>query len=289
MELVEGEDITDTIVAVMSRELAWDRLPPELPRDLRRLLERCLRKDPKARLRDIGDARAEIETGAASPDAPVPPAHAAVPASRPLWTRVVPLAATAIGVAALTAGVMSRLQPFEPDGVVRFVVPLAEGQQFFPGVRSVMAISPDGTHLAYTADRRLHVRALADLEPRTLATPTRGRSEFVSSPTFSPDGQSLAFYDPGDTAIKRVGLAGGTATQVCTVSFTPFAMSWGGDAIFIGAGPDGIMRVPALGGPPEPIAGVEPGEFADDGRGVLAGWPLGGVRVERGSDVCGLR
>jgi serine/threonine-protein kinase len=259
----DGDDMTDTIVAVMSREPAWDRLPSHVPRDLRRLLERCLRKDPKARLRDIGDARVEIETTAASPEAPEPPPHAPVPASRPLWKRVVPLAATAIGVAALTAGVTLRLQPFVPASVVRFVVPLAEGQQFFPGTGSVMAISPDGTHLAYTADRRLYVRALADLEPRTLVTPTQGRVELIGIPAFSPDGQSVAFVDAGDAAIKRIGLAGGTPTQVCTPAFQPFGLSWGGDAIFFGAGPDGIMRVPALGGSPETIARVEPGEFAD--------------------------
>ena len=56
-----GETVSDTIAAILEREPDWSALPAQTPASIRRLLQRCLEKDPKRRLRDIGDARLEIE------------------------------------------------------------------------------------------------------------------------------------------------------------------------------------------------------------------------------------
>ena len=56
-----GETVSDTIAAILEREPDWSALPAQTPPSIRRLLQRCLEKDPKRRLRDIGDARLEIE------------------------------------------------------------------------------------------------------------------------------------------------------------------------------------------------------------------------------------
>jgi serine/threonine protein kinase len=56
----EGDTVTDTIAAILERDPDWSTLPADTPRAVRRLMQRCLEKDPKKRLRDVGDARVEI-------------------------------------------------------------------------------------------------------------------------------------------------------------------------------------------------------------------------------------
>ncbi len=130
-----GETVSDTMAAVLTREPDWSALPPNVPPRVRELIERCLRKDPKERLRDIGDARIEL---GASTERGRPPA----PASRNRW---LPFVAAIAVVAALLGGTWfgRRSAHTEPPAFR----PLTFGR----GVVHSARLAPDGQTVVYGA------------------------------------------------------------------------------------------------------------------------------------------
>ena len=141
--------------------------------------------------------------------------------------------------------------------------------------RHAVAISPLGTHIAYSANGRLNLRALDQIDP----SPVRGTEGDVAaatsgrSPFFSPDGQWLGFWHDGQ--LKKVSVTGGAPVALCAVDI-PWGASWGADdTILFGQGPKGIMRVSAAGGTPEVLITVDAGQSAHGpqmlpgGRAVL--------------------
>ena len=228
-------------------------------------------------------ARLEIKEALAMP-AGSGAAAAVAPATqpRPLWRRALPAVVTAVVVFALTAGAMWRLRPSAPAPVMRFAMALPDGQQWSGTTQSTIAISPAGTHIVYTANRRLYLRSLSDLEVRPIAgVDNLGSTQETTNPVFSPDGRSIAYWERGDGTLKRIALSGGAAVTLCQADF-PYGMSWDGDTIFFGQSGKGIMRVSANGGKPEVVASVKTGEFAQgpqllpDGQTMLFTLAAGG-------------
>jgi Tol biopolymer transport system component len=253
----KGEDVSDTLAFILTREPDWAMLPADTPPLIRRLLRRCLQKDRRRRLADAADARLEIEEASTVPAAADGAATPLEAAPRPLWRSAVPVVITAVVVFALTAGAMWRLRPSVPAPVTRFAIALPDGQQLTPIGRGI-AMSPAGTHIVYIANRRLYLRSLSDLEVRPI-TGVDNAGGTPGNPVFSPDGRSIAYAEGG--TIKRIALSGGAAVTVCEAD-TPAGMSWNGDTIFFGQGSKGIMRVSANGGKPETVASVKTGELA---------------------------
>ena len=252
----DGEDIVDVLGAVARLDPDWTAIPDATPPVIRRLVRRCLEKDRKRRMADISTAVFLIEE---LRELPVDPARRPV-ASSPLWMRAL-LALVAAGVVAAIAGALAwAIKPSTLPLVTRSRLVLPEGQQFTTDSQSV-AISPDGTQVVYVANQRLFLRTLSELEAR----PIQGSDSpaitlnGVSSPVFSPDGRSIAYWDQG--TIKRIAVGGGTAVTLCQ-SDRLWGMSWSADEIVYGAGPQGIMRVSANGGMPEQIVSVESTELA---------------------------
>jgi len=139
-----GETVSDTIVAILDREPDWTALPAAAPPGVTRLLRRCLEKDPKRRMRDIGDARAELDES----HAPAVPVHAETRTRRVgLWT-------AAAAIVALAAGVGMWYAP-RPATVLENPLANAQFTRFtdFPGTELDAAISPDGRFVAFLADR----------------------------------------------------------------------------------------------------------------------------------------
>jgi serine/threonine protein kinase/Tol biopolymer transport system component len=139
------ETVSDTIAAVLEREPDWTALPQNLPRPVTRLLRRCLEKDPKRRLRDIGDAIADLDDAAEVPPDAVTPSP---PRSRaPLY------AALAVLAAVIVAAVMWP----RPHPAVTSENPLANASftryTDFEGSEQDAAISPDGRFIVFLADR----------------------------------------------------------------------------------------------------------------------------------------
>jgi hypothetical protein len=143
-----GETVSDTIARVLEREPDWERLPSTTPANMRRLLRRCLEKDPKQRLRDIGDARLELQETLA----PAPDGHRVTGPSR---SALIGMAAGLVVVTAVAVSVaMWRLIPTEVGVTTRFSHVLAEDTPFTGSSRSLIAIAPDASSLVYAAGGR---------------------------------------------------------------------------------------------------------------------------------------
>ena len=267
----EGEGVSDTLALVLRGDPDWSALPANTPAPVRRLLRRCLEKDRRRRLDSAVALRLEIE------ESQLPDAGAASPAvsavQSPSWRRALVAVAGALLVAAVTSAVWWVFTSRGAvNGVTRFTVPLAEGQEFAPSGRGIVAISPDGGAVAYAANKRLYVWSMATGTASPVAGSESARA-FVNNPTFSPDGQWIAFWDVGTRLIKKIHVNGGTAIEI-TESENPTGMSWNGDDILIGQ-PGSILRVSSNGGKPEVVVRVGQDEAAatpqmlPDGQTVL--------------------
>ncbi len=180
----EGETVSDTLAAVLRADIDWSRLPAGTPAAVRGVLRRCLDRDPKHRLRDIGDARIALEDLASSGSgSAAPPSEALGPAaSRPIW----PWAAGI--VAAALVGALAARWTLSPRRA------LARPVRFEIGAPSVStaAISPDGRQLAIASRGHLLVRDLDRLELREIAG-----ADGVVRPFWSPDSRTIAYGAKG--------------------------------------------------------------------------------------------
>jgi len=155
----QGESVTDTLAAVIRAEPDWSQLPAATPMRVRVLLRRCLQKDPKQRLRDIGDARIsldEVISGApeAASSVGVSLAEQSRMRRRVLFLNLGALLVASVIVAAITGIAVWTLKPSPAPlakPVTRFTITLPPGQRLAAFDRPALALSPDGTELAYVA------------------------------------------------------------------------------------------------------------------------------------------
>jgi serine/threonine protein kinase/Tol biopolymer transport system component len=261
----DGEDVTDTIAAVVRSEPDWQSLPKEMPESIRSLIRRCLEKDRHKRVGDISVARyllAEPSAEIAAVPSAAQPARVISGPSRS--GRALSLVVSMVIGAALAGTVAWRLRPAPPSAIVsRFMLTLPDDQRFTGLSRPVVAISPDGTQILYDANARLYIRPIGEIQARQITTTE------ALNPIFSPDGKSIAFYSAADQTIKRMSVSGGAAVTMCR-AIPPSGMSWTDDGLLIGQGQDGIARVPAKGGTPETLVHVQDDELAH-GPQILPG------------------
>ena len=250
----EAADVQETLASVLRADVDWSRLPAELSSSIRVFLMRCLVRDPKQRLHDIADMRLALDGVF---DADGPRAAVSSPPVRPLWRRILPIAAAVVITAAVTGLTIWRLTPpVERPIVSRLQMTLPPGQPFYFNGRHLIAISPDGKYVAYTAGQGLWLHPLDQLEARQVP----GAELEARSPFFSSDGQSIGYYAAGE--LRRVSVTAG-APRAITKAVNPWGASWGNDdVIYYGQGPGGIWRVPANGGTPQQVITVKKGELA---------------------------
>lgn len=247
-----GEDVPEVLAAIINQEPDWKARPAGLDPRIPKLVDRCLRKDRRKRLRDIGDARNEIEEIASAP-AGVSASASVAPAARGISR---PLTVGMIGVAigGLVAGaVVWNSRPVRESGApMRFAITLPADQSPSGRGDRVVALSPDGSRLAYTANGQLFLREMGEMG----TVPIRGTDVNPWGPFFSPDGQWIGFFALADNTLKKVSIRGGTPMTLCEVqSFD--GGSWGrDDSIVFGQG-SSILRVSANGGSPEILAELD--------------------------------
>jgi Tol biopolymer transport system component len=253
-----GNSITDTLAAVVDRDPDWDQLATATPQTIRELLQRCLEKDPKRRLRDIGDARLAFEKPGGREDRPPPPAFQ----SSKLW-RIA--AAASIVLAAIAVTGWWRATRVVSRAALRFPVDLGT-EASDPQWGSGFIISPDGTRVVYRArDAAGTVRLFARTLDANEGTAIRG-TEGALAPFFSPDGNSVGFFDGVPGKLKKVSLKDGEVVQLCDAPFQRGG-SWGEDGNLVislqSSGP--LSRISAAGGTPQIIS--------TPGRSVTHRWP----------------
>jgi Tol biopolymer transport system component len=251
-----GETVADSLGAILHREPDWNLLPPATPPVVRQLLRRCLAKDKHHRLRDIGDARMEIEQAIADPggvSSGFQPGTYAPP--RTVWrSPVVWVSGTllALAVAAFTLRPSPALR-HAPRPVVRADLELPNNLETIWGDRA-LAVSPDGTRVvvgAFTpgdaAPSSLYLRDLSRLDFRKLEG-----TEVGTYPFWSPDGASIAFFSADQ--LKRIDLADNIVRTICDAP-AGRGGSWGskGTIVFAPTSQGGLKLVNASGGTPEPI------------------------------------
>jgi tRNA A-37 threonylcarbamoyl transferase component Bud32 len=236
----DGATASDAIVAVLSRDPDLAALRAETPDGIRRLIRRCLEKDVRHRLRDIGDARLEID------DAGAPGAPASGSPSRFFgwrhWAALVISAAVGVGA----GWVFRPLPPPSRPPVSRLPVLLPESAPLVARFgHTVAAIAPDGARFAYTTRRGFAVRSRDLVEVDLL----QELGTFPIGPFFSPDGQWLGFIDGAE--LKRMPIAGGRPTTIAEVGPGAVA-SWGPDGIVV-ADQRGLFLIAREGGEPKKL------------------------------------
>ena len=252
----QGEDVGETLAAVVKTDVDWSLLPADTPPSIRTLLRRCLRKDRSQRLGDAGAVRIEIEESLAAPESQ--------PAARlPLWRRVVllrvPVLAALVAVSlagAIGARLRAPLSEARPSTPARLTLPMPRGTELsdYP----VAAISPDGAQVAYVARRgnnvpELFLRPMNAFEARSIVRTDSGRT---TAPFFSPDGQWLAFFTDGK--LKKVSTTGGVVVTLADVA-SGRGGAWGPDdaIVFEGAG-RALFQISSNGGPARAIWTPDP-------------------------------
>jgi serine/threonine-protein kinase len=250
-----GETAADVLASIIVREPDLAGLPHGLNPRVTELVRRCLEKHPKRRWQAIGDVRAEIEAILAAP-ATVTVSAVASPASGRLRSAMLLAAGALLGGALTALAIWNRASPPPSQPIARFAIPLPADQQIPSVARQLVAISPDGTRLAYGANGGVYVRALSDSEVRPI--PGIANTDGVTALAFSPDSRSLVFWAT-DRTLKRIPVIGGASVTLCE-SENPLGLTWTPDGILFGQIP-GIFRVSANGGKPEMIVPAKGGEL----------------------------
>jgi Tol biopolymer transport system component len=232
----DGATTSDAIAAVLTREPDWARLPGDVPPAVRRLLQRCLAKDPAHRLRDIADAREHLHDASNAPAVTAPAVHR-VP--------IAPLAllAAAVGIVALAIPAAVHLREAPPPELRLQIAtpPTTVSLQF--------ALSPDGRYLVFVASasssdaaQRLYLRALDN----TVAQPIAG-TDGARYPFWSPDSRSIGYF--AAQKLFRIDITGGPPRALADAA-VPLGGTWNADGtiLFSPNTVSALMRVPASGG-----------------------------------------
>ncbi len=233
-QLFTGETVSDLVAGVLRAEIPWQQLPQSTPPALRRLLHRCLERDPRHRLRDMGDARLELDE-ATSPEEISTPTQAAPVRRRLPWL--------VAGVAALTAGALAVLltrsagRAAEPPTLT--VTPLTQSA----GLEVEPTISPDGKLVAYASNSSGNwdiylVRAGGGKEIDLTADSPADDLQ----PAFSPDGEHIAFRSERDGGgLFVMGATGESARRLTSFGYNP---SWSPDGTRLAFSSESITEHP---------------------------------------------
>jgi len=270
-----GEDVSHTLAAVIMKEPEWNALPTTIPATIQGLVRRCLNKDPRQRLRDIGDARIAIEETLVGGTGVVAPVVAGPSGARPRATReYVAWAAAAVALlAALILASSYYRRPVLQPKLVRSSLLPPPNTSF---LSYNFALSPDGSRLAFVAlgpdgGTALWMRGLSSSDAQQL-TGTEG----AIYPFWSPDSLRVGFFAQG--RLKTIDLVSSAVQTICDAA-AGFGGTWNQDGVIVFApgitGP--LYRVPAAGGTPEPVTKLPPGSsqsqhwpfFLPDGKHFL--------------------
>jgi len=300
--LFGGDTVTDVIAAVVTREPDLAALPRATPAAVRQLLSRSLRKDPRARLPDIGAARLELQDllsgtpGVA--EAPTVDAAASRQERQNRKRERLAWAAVALALAGLAGFLVRARLTLRPESrpVARFALDVPDAVAFGPF--GPVSVSPNGRYVAFSGNAaagpvQLWIRPLDSPEARPYAGTNGASSSF-----WSPDSATIAFV--AGSELRRLAVATGTVQRICTLprsAFTGGTWNASGHIVFSAGGGSGTLySVPAGGGEPKPLTTLDTSrsesghwwpQFLPDGRHLL--FDVGAAKTEsRGLHVASL-
>ena len=258
------ETVSETLAAVLRAEIDLADLPAGTPEALRRLLRRCLARDPRQRLHHAADARLEIEEALAAGAGAAGPASVTRPVRRGPWLAAAVLAVALAGLGGWLAG---RREPSRAESI-RAPLALPAGYELTLRIHPAVAISGDGRRQVFVAHGTdgidmLVARDLGTEDARILAG-----TEDAHAPFFSPDGEWLGYFAAGE--LRRVPFAGGPSERLTAGLGQDRGGAWSPDGtIVLSPNVDSALyRMPANGGDPAPLTEL------DTGRGERSHrWP----------------
>ena len=258
----KGDDVSETLASVIEDTPNLAALPSSTPPRVRALLERCLERDVKMRLRDIGDARVELTKAASGQgefSSPGMATSVSVPApARARWRGPMGLAAMFVLGA---AGTLAILRPWQAltssTTVTKFLIATADPPDN-------LALSPNGKRLLIEAGGKMYVRDVDQIAVREIAgLGILGTGTLAAVPTWSADSASIAYGSAGK--VWRVGLAGGAPSLICDVPGVLQSLLWKSDDTIVMTLTRGPMyQVSANGGDPRvllPLDGKDDVDF----------------------------
>ena len=276
--LFDGETISHTLADVLRAPIDFDKLPKDTPPPIRDLLRRCLDRNVKTRLRDIGEARIAIEAALSGASRE----ESAAPGSAPLqpntldWKIAAGVCAAVAVALSVVAFIHLREKPPLAEAA-RFEIDPPRNGQF----TCCVSISPDGRKIAFTAQEssdvrpRLWIRTLDTVEAKSVFSNLVGGNN-APHPFWSADSRVVAFAGGGK--LHKMEASGGPPQIICDTPLGYTGGAWSPDGVIVVDGAAGLMRVPAEGGDSLPVTKLDPArqenshsgpEFLPDGRHFL--------------------
>ena len=255
-----GDDVSKTLAHVIATDPDWSTLPKDLPPLLGSFLRGCLEKDPRDRVRDIGDVRLALKGGF---ETTVAVESLTIP-TRPVWQRPVSVAVAVLAVFFVVGLVIWTPDETVSQGLpVRFTLPVPDGYETTISAEiPSLAVSPDGTVIVYREGGMLVQRSLDEEQ----AQPIPG-TEGAQVPFFSPDGEWLGFLQ--ESTFRRISSEGVSSAMGNAHVDWAHGAHWGADDhVVYGRARLGIWRMSILGGEPEQI--TDPSELAEEQHHM---WP----------------
>ena len=245
-QMYTGETVSETLASVIKDTPDLGALPEATPPAIRRLLRRCLEKEPRRRLQAIGEARFILEE---PPDEPAPAAAPPIDVAAPRRATLPWAIVGALAIATLAAGWIAWRATRPPDRpMMRFSADL--GPDAVTGTRTTVAISPDGTRIVYPVRSQNTVMLATRLMDQSKAIVLSG-TEDAREPFFKPDGQWIGFF--ANSRMKKISVQGGAAITLCEASANgDRGGSWGEDGTIVATlDVRHLFRIPEAGGKPQ--------------------------------------
>jgi serine/threonine-protein kinase len=256
-----GKSQLSVASAILEKEPApISTIKPLTPPALDHAIRRCLAKDPEERWQTARDLALELKWSAEGGSQMTSATDGAAKGMRARWPGIILSLATLLLVAVIASLATWNLKHLPPLVVSRTVITLPPGQRLAVLDQPAVALSPDGTHLAYVAiqgsTQQLYLRAMDSSTPR----PIPG-TEGAVNPFFSPDGQWLGFFARGK--LKKVSVSGGS-TQTLGDALFPRGASWGGQGmiVFAPASASILQQVSEAGGVPQTLTHLDKAEVS---------------------------
>ena len=279
-----GRTATEILVGIMDREPEWGALPANTPENVKYLLRRCLTKDPRSRLHDIGDARLELEdtlAGRVTGPTPLVERHGA-------GMRVMGVAAGLL-IAAAGVGLWAwrSMEPPSPPRVARLSFDLPQGSRIVPvWAATDLAFSRDSKTLVYPVNfpppNVAHTRRLDELDGKPLPD-----AKGMGNPLYSPGDRWLLLPDYSKRLLVKVPLGGGAPVPIAPFNM-PFMGDWGKDGYIYWTSSliSGVIRTSENGGKDEPVTELDPekqerahrfARLLPDGKAIIFTVASGGI------------